>query len=115
MQLPMNITELRRFLDMANQLGKFSPRLAELSQPLRELLNSGRQWVWDQSQDRAFTQIKEELSKPTILALYDSTAETKVSADASSYGLGGVLLQKVGALWKPVAFASRARKRDTPK
>ena len=52
--------------------------------------------------------MKEELSKPTVLALYDSMAETKLSADASSYGLGGVLLQKSGAIWKPVAYASRA-------
>lgn len=28
---PSNITELRRFMGMANQLGKFSPHLAELS------------------------------------------------------------------------------------
>ena len=36
---PCNITEMRRFMGMANQLGKFSPNLAELSQPLRELLS----------------------------------------------------------------------------
>ena len=40
MKPPRNITELRRFLGMANQLGKFSPHLAEYSQPLRELLHS---------------------------------------------------------------------------
>ena len=85
-----NISELRRFMGMANQMGKFSPRLAELSQPLRELLSTKRQWAWDQSQERAFVQMK-ELSKPTVLALYNSKAEAKVSADASSYGLGAVL------------------------
>ena len=31
-----------------------------------------------------------------------------MSADASSYGLGGVLLQKHGSEWKPVAYASRS-------
>lgn len=35
-------------------------------------------------------------------------AELKLSADASSYGLGAVLLQKVDSDWKPVAFASRS-------
>ena len=42
MEPPRNISELRRFMGMANQLGKFSHRLAELSQPLRELLSTKR-------------------------------------------------------------------------
>ena len=39
MKPPQNITELRRFIGMVNQLEKFSPNLAELTQPLRELLS----------------------------------------------------------------------------
>ena len=35
-----SVSELRRFLGMANQLGKFSPSLADLTKPLRELLSS---------------------------------------------------------------------------
>ena len=46
MSPPRNTTELRRFLGLANQLGKFSPNLAELSQPLRELLKKDRAWFW---------------------------------------------------------------------
>ena len=37
----------------------------------------------------------------------DPSAPTKISADASAYGLGAVLLQKFDT-WKPVAFASRS-------
>ena len=65
-----NVTELRRFLGMVNQLGKFSPRISEISQPLRELLSSKKCWVWGPSQDKAFSQIKDELSRPPVLALY---------------------------------------------
>ena len=35
-----SVSELRRFLGMVNQLGKFSPNIAELSKPLRELLSA---------------------------------------------------------------------------
>ena len=35
-------------------------------------------------------------------------AETVLSADASSNGLGAVLLQKFEAEWRPVIFASRS-------
>ena len=34
--------------------------------------------------------------------------QKKVCADASSYGLGAVLIQKQGELWKPVAFTSHS-------
>ncbi len=44
----------------------------------------------------------------TTLALYDPKARTKVSADASSYGVGAVLLQQVDTDWKPIAYASRS-------
>ena len=37
---PQNISELRRFMGLANQLGKFSCHLAHLTHPLRELLSS---------------------------------------------------------------------------
>ena len=45
---------------------------------------------------------------PKVLAVYNPAAETKLSADASSYGLGGVLMHKVNTTWKPVACTSRS-------
>ena len=35
---PKNVSDVRRFLGMVNQLGKFSPNLAEKTRPIRELL-----------------------------------------------------------------------------
>ena len=102
-----NVTELRPFMGMANQLGKFSNNLAELTPPLRELLSKKNQWLWGPAQDEAFNKVKTELSKPTVLALYDMDAETKVTADASAHGLGAVLMQKHEQSWRPVAYASR--------
>ena len=40
MDTPGSVSELGRFLGMVNQLGKFSPRIAKISQPLRELLST---------------------------------------------------------------------------
>ena len=78
-----NIGELRRFLGMVTQLGKFSSQISQLSQPLRELLSTKWTWVWGETQEQAFVQIKEELARPTVLALYNPHAPTKISADAS--------------------------------
>ena len=41
--------------------------------------------------------------------MYDPKAQTKISTDASSFGLGAVLLQAKGTSWHPVAFASRSK------
>ena len=46
MKPPSNVTELRRFLGMINQLSKFSPHLANKTQPLRALLSSKNHWSW---------------------------------------------------------------------
>ena len=92
MKPPSNITELRRFLGMINQCGKFSPNLAELTKPLRALLTKNSKWHWDEPQKDVYVTVKEEIVQPTVLALCNTTADTKISADTSSFGLGAVLL-----------------------
>lgn len=66
METPKSVTELRRFLGIANQLGKFSPNIAEISRPLRELLNYKQAWLWTPAQGEAFTKFKKATTS-TIL------------------------------------------------
>ena len=54
---------------MANQL--FTPNLAEISKPLRDLLSKNAQWCWNQPQQNAFDGIKQTLVSSPVLALYD--------------------------------------------
>ena len=61
MKAPTNIPELRRFMGMVNQLGKFSHNLADLTQPLRLLLSKKSSWLWGPDQERAFAEVKTEL------------------------------------------------------
>ncbi len=75
-------------------MSKFAPNLADITQPLRELLVKGNQWVWGEPQQHAFERIKEVLISSPVLALFDANLETILSADASSHELGAVLLQK---------------------
>jgi len=94
---------------MVNQLSKFSPNLAEETKPLRELLMKGNAWLWDKPQQKAFDRIKAILVNAPVLALFNPNLETILSADASSFGLGAVLLQKqLSGELKPVAFISRS-------
>ena len=105
-----DVHDVRRFLGLANQLGRFSPSLASLSQPLRDLLVKRNSWCWTESHQTAFNRIKAELSSQPVLALYSPNYETVVSADASSYGLGAVLSQRQPdtGLFRPVVYLSRS-------
>ena len=107
--MEQNVSELRRFLGMVNQLGKFLPNLATVTEPLRGLLSIRSNWYWGQPQEHAFNEIKQTLSSSPVLSLYDPTLPTKVTADSSSYGLGAVLTQQQpDGRWSPVAYASRS-------
>ena len=41
---PTGVSQLRRFLGMINQMGKFLPNLAALTEPLRQLLSKKNEW-----------------------------------------------------------------------
>ncbi|VDI44154.1 Hypothetical predicted protein [Mytilus galloprovincialis] len=108
MTKPTDISGVRRFLGMVNQLNKFSCKVTELTKPLRELLKTHNAWHWGIAQETAFTEIKNELASSGTLGHYDPNKDTVVSADASSFGLGAVIRQKHGEILKPVAYASRS-------
>ena len=106
---PSDITELQRFMGMVNHLGKFIPRLADLSEPLCQLLRKDSIWVWEEPQQRALQQIKDTLVSPEILAHYDPKRPTIISADASNTGIGAVLLQiQDDGKHRPICYASRS-------
>ena len=96
-------------MGMVNHLCKFVPRLADLSDPLRQLLPKDSSWVWEELQQHAFQRIKEALLSSEVLAHYDPNRPTIISADASSTGLSAVLtrVQENGER-SPICYVSRS-------
>ena len=101
---PTTITELQRFLGMVNYLGQFVKDLSTTSAPLRQLLRSDVEFVWNHEQEKAFSELKDALTKTPTLVFYDPKKDLTIQCDASKDGIGACLLQE----GQPVAYASRA-------
>ena len=105
---PSNVKELKSFLGLVNQLGEFSSQIAQLAEPMRNLLKKSYEWSWSEGHEEAFQAVKRELVKPPILAYYDPTAPTILQTDAARLkGLGYILQQKHDDIWKLVDCRSR--------
>ena len=102
---PSNVSQMRNDQPVSKVCSQYCSQLHPCHSSTEELLSSKQVWRWGPSQEEVFITIK--LTQPTVLALYDPSAATKISADASSYGIGAVLLQQHQNQWKPVAYASR--------
>ena len=92
---------------MIKYLCSYIDQLSTVLKPLNDLLKCDVYWFWGPEQEAAFAKDKDLISTAAVLAFFDPTKVTVVSADASSYGLGGVVLQYNGKELRPVAFASR--------
>ena len=107
LETPNNVPEPRRVMGMINYLGRFIPNLATEMHPMSDLLKSDSVWTWGPPQQKAFDKVKKIISSSTVLAFYEPKKPTVVCADASSYGIGGVLMQEHDGQLRPVAFCSR--------
>ena len=104
MEPPQDMETMRSFLGLVNYLNRFSPRLAKLSEPLRQICRQNMEFELTETVHVAFPRTKEEISKNVTLPYFNPNISTTLQTNASKKGLGAVLLQNS----KPVMFASSA-------
>lgn len=90
LETPTNKEELQCFLGMTTYLSKFIPNYSRIAAPLRLLLET--EWHWGIHQSNALDRLKNLVTNAPILKYFDPSKEATISVDASSKGIGAVLL-----------------------
>ena len=104
---PKSLKALRHFLGMIGYYRPFIKHFATIAKPLTELTKKDVPYVWEEAQNNAFNILKDCMVTDPILTYPDFTKEFFLACDASSTGLGAVLLQKGSCRMKAISYASR--------
>ncbi|MEL7521903.1 MAG: reverse transcriptase family protein, partial [Cyanobacteria bacterium J06553_1] len=104
---PTNEKQIKQFIGLAGFYRSFIWNFGELAVPLTSLLKKDSKFIWGDQQEKSFNALKEALTTAPILTFPDYTQTFHLYTDASSTGLGAVLMQKVNGELQPIAFASR--------
>ncbi|KAD5802337.1 hypothetical protein E3N88_13697 [Mikania micrantha] len=105
-ETPRTPTEIRQFLGLAGYYRRFIKNFSKIALPLTTLTQKNQQFIWGSQQEEAFQLLKHKLCNAPILALPEGIDNFTVYCDASSQGLGCVLMQND----KVIAYASRQLK-----
>ena len=76
MPAPQCKKRVQSFIGMLNYLSKFSARLSEITEPIRELCKEKVAFNWGPEHDGAFQLVKKEIAAAPILAYYNPKKPT---------------------------------------
>lgn len=106
--VPTSVKEVQSFLGLASYYRRFIGGFANIARPLHQLTEKGREFIWTNECDCAFSELKEHLLTAPVLAYPDPEKSYILDTDASNVGIGAVLSQEVGGKERVIAYASRA-------
>lgn len=106
---PTTRKQVRSLLGLLGYYRRYVPCYSELTAPMTDLLkgSKGKAIVWTPECAESLMKVQKILSSSPVLSLPDLSREFLVRTDASSIGIGGVLLQEKDGILHPVSFVSR--------
>jgi hypothetical protein len=93
-KLSTSVSEVRSFLGLAGYYRRFISNITKVAKPITELQKKGNKYIWNNACDEAFKVLKKLLTTSPMLTQPDIAKPLDVYCDASSTGLGGVLMQE---------------------
>ncbi|GBG93096.1 hypothetical protein CBR_g58781 [Chara braunii] len=104
---PRNVTDVRSFLGLTGYYQRFIKGYSKIAAHLNKL--QCEDWPFDFGEEArgSFFALKAALLSEEVLGIYDPLAPTRVTTDASGYGIGAVLEQHDGVDWHPVEYFSK--------
>ena len=81
--------------------------MAQLSSCLTDMLRKGHAFVWNETTDQAFLEIKSRLASQPILRPPNFALPFSVAVDASERAIGAVLFQEIDGLQHPICYFSK--------
>ena len=103
-----NVTEVQKFLSLIGYYRKFIPHFSHIARHLHELTRKNVEFKWTDQHTTAVNNLKDAITSPDCLTIFDSSRQTILTTDACDYALGAVLTQKHDHGERPVAFISCA-------
>ncbi|GBG80622.1 hypothetical protein CBR_g31082 [Chara braunii] len=104
---PRNVTDVRSFLCLAGYYQRFIKGYSKIAAYLTKLQCEDRPFDCDEDARESFLALKAALLSAEVLRIYDPLLPTRVTTDASGYGIGAVLEQHDGVDWHPVEYFNK--------
>jgi hypothetical protein len=92
-KVPRSVLQIHSFLGLAGYYRRFIPNFSKIAKPMTKLLEKEAKFEWSQQCDEAFLTLKKLLTTAPVLAQPDIEEPFDVYYDASSTGIGWVLMQ----------------------
>lgn len=104
---PKNAKNVKQFLALAGYYRRFINNFSKTAKPLTTLLKKDEPFVWRDSQENAFIELRNQLCMEPLLQHPDFTQLFLLTTDASGHAIGGILNQGEVEKDRPIAYASR--------
>ncbi|GKC14587.1 putative reverse transcriptase domain-containing protein, partial [Tanacetum coccineum] len=80
---PTTPIEVRQFLGLAGYYRRFIEGFLKIANPLTELAQKNKKYIWGEDQESAFQLLKQKLYEAPILALSEGNDDFVIYCDAS--------------------------------